>query len=327
VVSLVASGGADGPEDVLPALAAATTHLDWQAKVCFLVLIADAPAHGCDCNNEPDDRYPQGSPSGLTVARVMEGLRKSMIDLMFCRVRKGRTDMMEAQMVKHYNRKEENRELTAISLFDDSKLPATRFHLMFCLDESGSMWGGPWQDVMAAYRLLLGRRLGDQGEGDIVSVVQFADSPRVTVQRAGVAQAQAAHLGYRGGGTSFAPALQMVWDEIRQSPPDSTPLLIFMSDGCDGAGNSGAAMDQIWSSYAHRNLQVHTIAFGHSNIGVLQDLATRGHGQYHHCSSGLALQKAFVQIAAGCSAVDGLVNKFSEVVSDMISVKLMLDYL
>jgi uncharacterized protein YegL len=328
VRTLTASGGADGPEDVLPALHAAATGLDWRAKVRFLVLIADAPAHGRDYNNEPDDQYPGGSPSGLTMAGVMKQLRQKGVDLMFCRVRKGRTDMMEAQMVKHYNCKEENRELTAISLFDDSKLPATRFHFVFCVDESGSMGGQPWSDLVTAYRKLLDRRMGDQGEGDIVSVVQFSTSPRTTVQRASVAQAQAASLQYGGGGTYFAPALQAVLQEIQRSPPGSTPLLIFMSDGCDGASNAGAVMDQLWSSFGpSRNLQVHTIAFGRSNVGVLQDLATRGRGKHHHCSTGLSLQKAFVAIAAGCSAVDGLVKKFSEVVSDMISVKVMLDYL
>ena len=72
VRSLSAGGGADGPEDVLPALTAAATLLDWQAKVRFLVLVTDAPAHGRDCNDKTDDQYPGGSPSGQTVEGVMK---------------------------------------------------------------------------------------------------------------------------------------------------------------------------------------------------------------------------------------------------------------
>ena len=50
-------GGGDVPEDCLGGLNAAA-NLSWQAPTRFLVLIADAPAHGRDCSKPAmEDRY------------------------------------------------------------------------------------------------------------------------------------------------------------------------------------------------------------------------------------------------------------------------------
>lgn len=57
VSRLVAKGGGDLPEDVLPALDAAAK-LSWAARARFALLITDAPCHGRDYNDCPDDKYP-----------------------------------------------------------------------------------------------------------------------------------------------------------------------------------------------------------------------------------------------------------------------------
>lgn len=74
-------------------------------------------------------------------------------------------------------------------------------------------------------------------------------------------------------------------------------------------------------------LQVHTIAFGHSNIPLLQQMAAEGGGTHHMCQSGVDLASTFVNIAKGCTAVDGLVERFGEILSDAVSLKVMVDYL
>jgi uncharacterized protein YegL len=329
VQGLTAAGGGDGPEDLLPALHAAAS-LSWKSRARFLVLITDAPAHGQDCNDDPDDQFPGGSPSGLTPEQAMAGLRQQGVDLMFCRVRKSRTALMEAQMVEHYNRKEEGRELTTVDLFDDNKPPANRFHVVFCLDESGSMHGQPWLDVVNAFHALLDRRLADQQAGDIVTVVQFDESARTTLCQASVASARSTILPYSGGSTSIDSALLRALGELEAAPADCTPLLILMSDGCHNSGHYDPLlmMQAIYARLgAARNLQVHTIAFGHSNDSTLKALATEGRGQYHECATGVELARTFEEIAAGCNAVDGLVEKFSDIISDMISVKVSFDYL
>jgi hypothetical protein len=83
-------GGEDGPEDVVAALDRAS-RLDWRSRARFIVLVADAPAHGRECNDDPADRYPAGVPGGPALAEVMRRLadENRPIELMLCKVRGG----------------------------------------------------------------------------------------------------------------------------------------------------------------------------------------------------------------------------------------------
>jgi hypothetical protein len=103
-----------------------------------------------------------------------------------------------------------------------------------------------------------------------------------------------------------------------------------MSDGCDGGGNPVNSMQQLHAKYSSKNLQVHTIAFGQSygsGEALLRSMAQAAGGQFHAAAGGLQLSQVFVEIAAECTAVDGLVKRFSEILSEMITVKVMVDYL
>lgn len=82
-------GGGDGPEDLLSALGR-TAALDWQAKARFAVVVADAPAHGAECNDDPTDRYRQGAPGAPTLRDVMQRLadERKPVELMLCKVRR-----------------------------------------------------------------------------------------------------------------------------------------------------------------------------------------------------------------------------------------------
>lgn len=219
------------------------------------------------------------------------------------------------------------RKLKSIELFDSSKQAATKFHMVFVLDESGSMCGHPWSDLYSAYNAMLARRTSDQSQGDLVSVITFDDSPRCHHQLVPIEQHPSIPSSNRGGGTCFAPALQAAQQVLSRTSPGYTPILLFMSDGCDGSSGSEAVMRNIRSAHARANLQVHTIAFGHSNIPLLQTLAHEGGGQYHACQSGVQLAATFVAIARECTAVDGLVQRFGEILSNAISHKIMVDFL
>jgi hypothetical protein len=132
----------------------------------------------------------------------MSEVAKVEAHLMLCKVRKSVLGKMESQFAASYNNKDEGRwvrhplepvgravgtvleprpaaeapslrafprsrrrELSSVDLFDESKIPATRFHFVFALDESGSMNGRPWLQLCQAYNLLLARRMGDQSQG------------------------------------------------------------------------------------------------------------------------------------------------------------------
>lgn len=240
-------------------------------------------------------------------------------------------------MRAHYDRPAEDRKLTCEPLFDSSKQPASAFHFVFCLDGSGSMSGTPWAQLMTAYQQLLHRRNNDQCLGDVVSVVTFNSSPRVVETCTPIESVRTSFSG-GSGGTAFGPALRQCDSLLASTPPGFTPILVFMSDGEDGAGDAVQEMQSLYNRYSSRNLQVHTIAFGaaayssssysgRSGAPLLQNMAQAAAGQFHTAASGVQLSQVFVQIAAECGAVDGLVKRFSEILSDMITVKVMVDYL
>lgn len=176
----------------------------------------------------------------------------------------------------------------------------------------------------ASLRSALARRRSDQNQGDIVSVVTFDSSPHVVATHQPIDQAPG--LVYSGGGTCFAPAIATCQQLMVSAPSNYTPVLIFMSDGEDGYGGADGAMRQLYLHLHTRNVQVHTIAFGRG-IQLLQNMATAAGGHYHTAASGVQLHQVFVQIAAECSAVDGLVKKFSEKLTEMITVKIMVGLL
>lgn len=276
------------------------------------------------------DAYPSGSPSaGCDVSSVMLQLRQQQIDLMMMPVKAQKLDKTAATMRTHYDCQVEDRVLSCEPLFDSNRQPANAFHFIFCLDASGSMSGRPWQELTTAYQQLLHRRTSDQCSGDTVSVVVFSDRPSVAIRQQPVTSAPRSFQGIFGG-TCFAPALSACDGLIASTQPGLTPILVFMSDGCDNIGRAVGAMQQLYSRYQTMNLQVHTIAFGGymgSGGTLLSNMATAAGGQYHTAASGLQLSQVFVKIAAECTAVDGLVKRFSEILSDMITVKVMVDYL
>jgi hypothetical protein len=198
----------------------------------------------------------------------MQQLRLRQIDLMVMPVKKGKLEKTAAAMRRHYDCAAEDRKLSLEPLFDNTKLPAHAFHFVFCLDCSGSMKGSPWKQVLQAYQLLVSRRSNDQCLGDYLSVVTFDHHPTVAFQMQPLASAPRSFSGSFGG-TSFRPALQTCDGLLAGTPQGHTPLLIFMSDGCDGRGDAVGAMQQLYWKYSRSNLQctqlplVAPMALGH----------------------------------------------------------------
>ena len=93
-------------------------------------------------------------------------------------------------------------------------------HIVFVLDESGSM-SQSWSGVVSSYNEYINKRKLSQSDADIVnSVVQFDGSARTMVCMQKLSCAPTS-LGYSGGVTSFYPAAQMA-----SSFASRTPVLI-----------------------------------------------------------------------------------------------------
>eukprot|EP00931_Biecheleriopsis_adriatica_P036853 TRINITY_DN21179_c0_g2_i1.p1 TRINITY_DN21179_c0_g2~~TRINITY_DN21179_c0_g2_i1.p1 ORF type:complete len:1354 (+),score=298.99 TRINITY_DN21179_c0_g2_i1:180-4241(+) len=324
---LQALGGGDLPEDVLGALDLAAQWDGWKSRVRFLMLITDAPGHGQDLNDDPSDEYKNGDPTGLRPDDIVQRLLKKDIDLVFCRIRKEATMKMEQRLSQLYNRHaEDERRFSSKDLFEACTIEDKPLHFVFCMDASGSMQGKPWQDLMAAYNDFLRRRMNDQADRDVVSIIVFDDN--VDVQSRGRPLKSAPRsLRYTGGRTEFAPAIMAAAAEMTRLP-GFTPNLIFMSDG--QGGDASAAVQSLCRAHGSKGLQANFVAFGSgADARMLQQLASQcgGSGKFHASSDGAELSRTFVKIAAGSGPADGMVKKFGEKMSEMVANKLVVDYL
>eukprot|EP00811_Abedinium_folium_P025753 NODE_369_length_3113_cov_12.063630.p1 GENE.NODE_369_length_3113_cov_12.063630~~NODE_369_length_3113_cov_12.063630.p1 ORF type:complete len:891 (+),score=154.29 NODE_369_length_3113_cov_12.063630:275-2947(+) len=187
-------------------------------------------------------------------------------------------------------------------LYDEIKTSASSgskvSHIVFCLDESGSMRGRPWQALMAAFASFIQTRYA-QGSHDLVSVVQFSSDARISIRMKTVAEVENnPHLHYGDGGTRFSPALadaRLLFESSSQMDVD--PVLIFMADGENDDGDCTTAMVDLHAKF--QNLQCHMIFFGSGRgSSRLQSMAAAvPNGQFHLSVDGVQLLQTFKAIA------------------------------
>ncbi|CAF4010268.1 unnamed protein product [Rotaria sp. Silwood2] len=333
---LTATGGGDIPEDVMGALDQCLTLQKWnESNARFIVLITDAPGHGKELNDDPSDQYPNGT--GHTLNSICDRLLKKEeeIELMFCCVKPAATlKMQKAFEAKYTAKKEETgKAFTTIKLFDDEKAVAQSFHFVFVLDESISMSGQPWNDMIKAYQGFLDRRTNDQGGDDLFSVIQFGSTGRITCERQSLFNTPR-NLNPVWSGTAYITGLQSADAAISRDNSKSSVVLIFMSDGGDGGAPPLPTIDSLVQKYrSNHNFICHTVGFGNdvkpgtTPAKLLSDMATHGRGNMYPALDGLQLAEAFGKIAADCTVSGTLVNRFAEILSREISVKIAVDYL
>ncbi|CAF4820506.1 unnamed protein product, partial [Rotaria sp. Silwood1] len=336
--TLIANGGGDIPEDVLSALDRCLTLTNWSnTNARFIVLITDAPGHGPELNDNLNiDRHPQGT--GIhTVKSICDRLLKkdAEIDLMFCQIKPKATAKMEKAFQTHYDaqKDETGKVFTTIQLFDDKQQETQSFHFVFVLDESGSM-AGEWNSLQSAYGAFLTRRNDDQGGDDHFSVIQFESNARIICQQQSLSNTPR-FLSMNGGGTDYCQGLNKANQAIAADHTASSVVMIFMSDGADGSrGDPVALIRQFKQNYGTNHKFVcHTVGFG-SGIArgskeaqLLQNMASDGGGRAYSALTGAELQTVFNHIAANSTTSDALVERFSAILAQNISIKIMVDYL
>jgi uncharacterized protein YegL len=325
VQSLQARGGGDGPEDLLGALNVAGTQLKWESSIKYLVVVTDAPAHGQDCNDDPNDRHSTGDPTGLTMRKVMEPIGQKNIDLMFCQVKRTNTQKTENQMEKYYNSHKAGRVMERIQLFDADVAETGRFHFIFCLDDSGSMNGVPWQALMSAYAAFIHRRRNDQGLGDLVSTLTFGRQCKVICELQKIAEVKTS-MTPRLESESYCEALRGAGLFLEKTPAGMTPMIIFMSDGHDTSGGNPVPLVTAFKS-RHPDLVCHCVGLSaNCDIASLRSMSDAGGGTTK-MTENHTIVSAFAEIAAGCAAMDGMVAKFGEKIAGMVANRICLDHM
>jgi len=312
-------GGHDTCEDVPAALKKAVEWDDWQGQARYLLLLTDAPCHGSDFNGgEPDNHPGDSASSRAELTSAFQSAAEKSISVIHCALASSKTHKMYVEMAAAAKEGEsthgigkrldkdspgnKNRDaavanaaqmrLTQIDLGGGGAAAvAAKTHLVFCMDESSSMRGTPWSQLNQAYKKVWMYFENGQGAGEVVSVVQYSGSARVTLQY-GTFQGGARDLQQGGGGTAFSPAAEQAVGLIKSQPAGCTPVVIFMSDG---QTNDGEQAKSVLGRVP--GLQVHTVAFGSgASTDVLRNMASKPE-YFHTALDGAELVKEFLNIA------------------------------
>ena len=174
---------------------------------------------------------------------------------------------------------------------------ARDYHVVFCLDESGSMCGRNWEETMKAYNTYLDTRRALRGSNDRVSVITFDNTALTHVQQQPLELAPT-RIGMRGGGTQFKPALTAAGSCLSQTPQGMGSLLVFMTDGACGDANAALAESISLRQQCNEDLQVHFIGFGGgAAASVLAQMANNMQGNVYAAATGADLTDVFGSIA------------------------------
>ena len=172
------------------------------------------------------------------------------------------------------------------------------YHFVCCYDESGSMENQPWQDLQKAHRTCM--QSLQQIQSIKVSVVQFSGSCRTVLELADVQQAAVARLNFKGGGTSFEPALAEAFRLMRAGQrqyPGLRPVLLFMTDGCNGDGDCISTITKMHRDFPA--LLFHAVIFGQTDSERLRGMVGAvPNGKFHVSIDGVKLVETFSAIAS-----------------------------
>jgi len=207
-------------------------------------------------------------------------------------------------------------------------------HIIFCLDESGSMSGSPWRELIGAFERFWKSRVEDQGPPEYVSVVQFASSARTTHQMIPL-HGPPPTLDYRSGGTVFLPPVQQAESLIRSHGPNQgyTSIVIFMSDGGSGDGPRAASVLQNLATSHPKRFASYTIGFGSGASGTLEQMAfadgVQNRKNYRTSQVG-NLGETFSKISQEIGESEAsklLVQEITEEISQRVQHKIRVEYL
>jgi len=153
-------------------------------------------------------------------------------------------------------------------------------HIIFCLDESGSMggfgWLGrtPWDELMAAFNVFWQQSVAEPGPPMFVSVVQFGSGARITQQLVPL-QGPAPSLSPHWSGTRFKPAVDQATQLVGEAGPDNgyTAVIVFMSDGAAGDSAPAAqALERLAQQHGNQ-FSSYTVGFGSGAPRTLEYMA------------------------------------------------------
>ncbi|KAG6590973.1 uncharacterized protein IUM83_11327 [Phytophthora cinnamomi] len=183
-----------------------------------------------------------------------------------------------------------------------------KMHHVFVLDCSGSMSGRPWSDLMAAWKEYIYNRIADGATLDLVSVVTFDNYAQIVYEAWNITMMTNVNVPYRGGGTTYAAGLRAANEVLSRVNFDAyKPAVVFFSDGHPSDPLQGEQLaTHIRDCYEKNGLQAFAVGFGSINLNILERVAEKLGGTYHHVLTGNELKATFFSISASLSTRAGL---------------------
>eukprot|EP01088_Endostelium_zonatum_P000651 TRINITY_DN108_c0_g1_i1.p1 TRINITY_DN108_c0_g1~~TRINITY_DN108_c0_g1_i1.p1 ORF type:complete len:2468 (-),score=279.40 TRINITY_DN108_c0_g1_i1:30-7379(-) len=183
-----------------------------------------------------------------------------------------------------------------------SIVAGTKLHLYYCLDDSGSMRGAPWDELIRAVEASINKRISMyQHEGktpnDLVTIVNYSDVAVVKCRKEKITNNPQDRTQFCiGRGTDFAAGLTATYNEMKNNEDEYLPVLLFMSDG--GSSNGEKEIVQISREFKDKNVQIYVIGFGRGcNSNKMQNMANISGGKYFYGNDGEGLTSAFETIS------------------------------
>jgi uncharacterized protein YegL len=343
VTRIKAEGGGDLVEDVVGAFDRASKW-SWTGRFKCLVFIGDSPGHTSELHtyNKHDKNW--GShPLGLKHADVMQKLAAEDVGVFFCRINEQATKKMETVFRQLYEDPTHNKKSRKFASLDMVKISGpnpfetnlSANHLVFVIDESGSMGGRPWNEAVSAYQSALQKRITDVGKGgsqagsDRVSVVQFGNHARHIFTNEPITTCPK-NLVFGDGGTNFKPACEYAAQALKQTVAGTNPILIFMSDGEGGGGKEGMELVRT-AMQSYGGFKCFTVAFGSGASSSTLKMMADVHGSkgaFRKALSGSDLSKVFVEAVGSVGKPqEAIFRSIGKSLNEQISQKLQLDWL
>ncbi|CAE7561739.1 unnamed protein product [Symbiodinium sp. CCMP2592] len=175
------------------------------------------------------------------------------------------------------------------------------YHIVCCYDESGSMNGDSWTELVAAHASCMHKFAAM--DHICISIVQFAEEARVVFPLGKVTDAPVDLQMVGGGPTHYTPALKKARRLMRdgtQSHAGLVPVLLFMSDGVSHDGAPVQLIQQMQNEFPE--MVLHTVIFRCPDSEQLRRMAaaaTEGQGHFHASADGVELMQTFSAIASG----------------------------
>jgi len=200
----------------------------------------------------------------------------------------------------HYYKKNHNIIINDVEWYDRANY-IQKIHLILLLDDSGSMTGQPWQDLIKAVNEIFQKIMKeDVLKTTKISVLTHSSTTITSFQEKEASSNLMTLINPRYGGTNFEDALLKGYDCIIGSKERFDTFLVgFMSDGfCGFPSNIITKINKDEHNLKNR-IQYNCILFGkdQGGITIMKQIAENLHnGKFTHAITFNELKQSFIEI-------------------------------